>query len=81
MSERKEDQLRAAAFFMQRAREAIEAAEHAASEDAGAAYYQEAETWIYMAARSLNQSTPRPAPMAPPPVRAPRERRSFSPEE
>jgi hypothetical protein len=81
MANRREDELKAAAFFMQRAREAMEAAERAASDDAGAAYYQEAETWIYMAARSLNPATPRPAPRAPPPARVARERRSFGSEE
>jgi hypothetical protein len=77
MARRTEEQLRAAAFFMQRAQEAMDAAEEAPSEDAVQAFYKEAEAWLYMAGRSLNPDTPGPPPMRPPPAGAPREPRSF----
>lgn len=73
------EDVEAASFFMTRAQEAINAAESARSEDASAAYYKEAETWLYMAGKCLN-----PEAQAPPPETfslAPRrvhgERRSF----
>ncbi|WP_334161944.1 hypothetical protein [Phenylobacterium sp.] len=81
MRSRKDEQIRAAGWFMQRAQEAIEAAEDAPSDDAAAAHYKEAETWLYMAGRSLNPATPRPPPLAPPAVRVGRERRSFASED
>lgn len=81
MRNRKEEQLRAAGWFMKRAQEAIEAAEQAPSEDAAAALYKEAETWLYMAGKSLNPATPPPAPLPPPAPRVGRERRSFGPED
>jgi hypothetical protein len=77
MRSTKADQLRAAGFFMKRAQEAMEAAEGAGSEEAGLALYKEAETWLYMAGKSLNPETPMPKPLPPPPVRVGRERRSF----
>ncbi|WP_374470887.1 hypothetical protein [Phenylobacterium sp.] len=77
MARKKDEQLRAAAYFMERAQAAIDAAEQAPSEDAGQAFYKEAETWLYMAGKSLNPATPPPKPMNLPPMRAPRERRSF----
>jgi len=81
MRTRKDEQLRAAGWFMQRAQEAIEAAEEAPTEDAAAALYKEAETWLYMAGKSLNPQTPRPAPLAAPALRVGRERRSFQAED
>lgn len=69
----------AAGFFMQRAQEAIAAAETARSEDATAAYYKEAETWLYIAGQCLNPSreTPRPETLSLGPRRPLTERRSF----
>lgn len=82
MSARKTEQIEAAGWFMQRAREAIDAAEDAGSEDASLAFYKEAETWLYMAAKSLNPDTARkPPPLSPPDLRVKRERRSFLNEE
>lgn len=70
--------MKAASFFMQRANEAIEAADAARSEEASGAFYKEAETWLYMASQCLSPDggfqkpeTLRPAP------RVSRERRSF----
>jgi len=48
------EHVEAASFFMNRAQEAISAAETARSEDACAAFYKEAETWLYMAGKCLN---------------------------
>ncbi|HEY8617221.1 hypothetical protein [Phenylobacterium sp.] len=81
MGSKKDEQLKAAAFFMQRAQEAMDAAENAPSEHAGQALYKEAETWLYMAGKSLNPATERPKPMSPPPARIARERRSFGSED
>ncbi|MCR5874087.1 hypothetical protein LRS10_07865 [Phenylobacterium sp. J426] len=64
---------------MSRAQEAIDAAEAARNEEASAAFYKEAETWLYMASRCLNPEGETARPMtldvAPPRVRG--ERRSF----
>jgi hypothetical protein len=70
--------MQAASFFMERANAAIEAADRAGSEDAAAAFFKEAETWLYMASHCLNPESTfsRPEPMAPMPKVA-RERRSF----
>ena len=81
MPSKKDQQVRAAAFFMERAQQAMDAAEQAGSEEAGQALYKEAETWLYMAGKSLNPDTPPPKPMAPPPARIARERRSFGSED
>ena len=82
MTTRKTDQIQAAGWFMQQAKAAMEAAEQAASEDASLAFYKEAETWLYMAAKSLNpNSAARPAPLSAPELRVRGERRSFSHED
>ncbi|MCR5878729.1 hypothetical protein [Phenylobacterium sp. J367] len=81
MSGSKEQQVRAAAFFMQRAQEAIDQAERAGSEAVGEAFYKEAETWLYMAAKSLKPETAKPPPMRPPVARVGPERRSFGSED
>jgi len=74
--------MQAASFFLARAQEAMAAAERASTEEAGAAFSKEAETWLYMASRCLNpQAAPRPESLAPPPPRVGRERRSFGAED
>jgi hypothetical protein len=76
---RDKDKARAASYFMARAEEAVAAADEARSEDAMAALYKEAETWLYMASQCLN-----PDAIAPPSRglnlthRVGGERRSFS---
>lgn len=82
MTSRKTEQIEAAGWFMQRAKAAMDAAEEAGSEDASLAFYKEAETWLYMAAKSLNpNTTARPSPLPAPEARVKRERRSFSGED
>lgn len=73
------DHVEAAGFFMKRAQDAIAAAERARSEDASAAYYKEAETWLYIASQCLNPSreAPRPETLSLSPRRPVGERRSF----
>ncbi len=72
------EHVEAASFFMTRAQEAIAAAERARSEDSCAAFYKEAETWLYMARRCLDPQRKGPRPetfsLAPRPLG---ERRSF----
>lgn len=74
--------MKAATFFLERAGEAIEAADDARSEDSSAAFFKEAETWLYMAGQCLNPDggMARPDSLAPAP-RVARERRSFGGEE
>jgi hypothetical protein len=76
---RRADHVEAAGFFMSRAQEAIDAAEAARNEEACAAFYKEAETWLYMASRCLNPEgeAPRPVTLATAPARVRGERRSF----
>jgi hypothetical protein len=57
---RDKDKARAASYFMARAEEAVAAADDARSEDAMAALYKEAETWLYMASQCLNPDATRP---------------------
>jgi hypothetical protein len=77
----KRDVASAASYFLRRAQAAVDAADHARSEDAQAAFYKEAETWLYMANHCLNpHRAARPQSLAPPLDRAPRERRSFQAE-
>lgn len=73
-----DDRAQGATFFLQRAREAVEAADTARNLDAAAAFYQEAETWLYMAAQCLGR-TPAEAPptLSRPDVRVRGEPRSF----
>ncbi|MGA0606145.1 hypothetical protein ACO2Q0_09105 [Phenylobacterium sp. VNQ135] len=73
------DHVEAASFFMTRAQDAISAAEGARSEDACAAFYKEAETWLYMAGRCLNPEaqSPRPETFSLGTARVRGERRSF----
>lgn len=74
--------MQAASFFMERANEAIEAADSASSEDACAAFFKEAETWLYMANQCLNpESGATPPATLPPAPRVARERRSFGRDE
>jgi hypothetical protein len=76
---RDKDKAQAASYFMARAEEAVAAADEARSEDAMAALYREAETWLYMASKCLNPDAKRPPPLgfdSAPRVR--REPRSFS---
>ncbi|WP_041373705.1 hypothetical protein [Phenylobacterium zucineum] len=75
----RDEQMKAASFFLGRAQEAMAAADDAPSEDASAAYYKEAETWLYMAGQCLNpaRAAPPPLRLPPPPPRVGRERRSF----
>jgi hypothetical protein len=79
MSDRtRQDKVKAASYFMQRANDAIEAAEAARSDEASAAFYKEAETWLYMAGQCLNPESgiARPDTLQPAP-RIAGERRSF----
>jgi hypothetical protein len=71
--------MQAASFFLERASEAIDAADHARSEDAASAFFKEAETWLFMASQclSLESEVARPQTMAPA-ARVAREARSFS---
>jgi hypothetical protein len=73
----------AAVYFLKRAQAAVEAADTARTEDAAAAFYKEAETWLYMARQCLNPDGGLPAPGAlpAPSRRAAGERRSFRPED
>lgn len=74
----KRDMAGAASYFLRRAQGALEQADHARSDEAQAAFYKEAETWLYMANHCLNpQGAERPQSLSPPLRRAPRERRSF----
>lgn len=73
-----DDQAQAATYFLKRAQEAVRAADGARSEDAGAALYKEAETWLYMAARCLGRTdAPAPQTLAAPVQRVKGEPRSF----
>jgi hypothetical protein len=73
----KRDVAGAASFFLGRAQAALEAADHARTDEAQAAFYKEVETWLFMANRCLNpQGADRPESLRAP-HRAPRERRSF----
>ena len=75
----RDEQIRAATFFMKRASEAIGQADRARTEDASAAFYKEAETWLYMAGQCLNpERAAKPASLGPAPRRVGREPRSFS---
>lgn len=76
---RRAEHVEAASFFMTRAQEAISAAENARSEDACAAFYKEAETWLYMAGRCLNPEgqASRPETFSLETLRVRGERRSF----
>lgn len=76
----REEQLRAAAFFMKRANEAMGHADHARSDEASAAFYKEAETWLYMASQCLNPAAAAKPPSLPSFSKVGRERRSFSDE-
>ena len=68
----------AASFFLARAQTAVEAADHARTEDAQAALLKEAETWLYMAHSCLRPGqAERPQTLRPPAQRAIGERRSF----
>lgn len=74
--------MKAASYFMERANEAIEAADSASSEDASTAFFKEAETWLFMANQVLTPDsglTP-PETLIPTP-RVARERRSFGGED
>jgi hypothetical protein len=74
----KRDMAGAASYFVRRAQAAVEAADHARSEDAQAAFYKEAETWLYMANHCLDPDrAERPQGLPPPLRRAAGERRSF----
>lgn len=83
MSERtRQDKMKAASYFMDRANDAIEAAENARSEQACAALYREAETWLFMAGQCLNPEKAFPKPEAFQPMpRVAAERRSFGKED
>jgi hypothetical protein len=74
--------MKAASYFLERANEAIDAADSAGSEEASAAFFKEAETWLFMANQVLTPdselSPPQPLPAAP---RVARERRSFGRED
>lgn len=71
--------MQAASFFLERASEAIEAADHARTEDASGAYYKEAETWLFMASQCLSpEGELAPPPKMEPPSRVAKESRSFS---
>lgn len=79
MSDRtRQDKMKAASYFMDRANAAIDAAENARSEEACAALYKEAETWLFMAGQCLNPESgfARPETLRPAP-RVAGERRSF----
>lgn len=74
--------MQAASFFMERANEAIEAADNARSDDASTAFFKEAETWLYMASQCLNPEGAFARPeILPPTPRVARERRSFGRED
>ena len=69
----------AASYFMARAEEAVTAADYARTEEAMAALYREAETWLYMASQCLHPDGARPPPQVfTLPHRVRGERRSFS---
>ena len=76
-SREKDDTVEAARYFITRAQEAIEAAEAARTDEAHAAFYREAETWLYMANRCLRPDIEAPPRAPPPPRRVAPERRSF----
>ena len=76
-SPEKDETVEAARYFIARAQEAIEAAEAARTDEAHAAYYKEAETWLYMANKCLRPDAEAPPSAAPPPRRVAPERRSF----
>ena len=79
---RDQDKAKAASYFMARAEEAVRAADDARSEEAMAALYKEAETWLYMASQCLNPDPTRTAPRSfRASSRVAGERRSFSREE
>jgi hypothetical protein len=71
--------MQTASFFLERASEAVDAADHARSEDASNAFFKEAETWLYMASQCLSPESEivRPPSMSPA-SRVARESRSFS---
>lgn len=75
----REQKARAASFFLARAQEAMTAADQARTEEAGAAFCKEAETWLYMASQCLNPAAAaaRPEVLDAPPRRVGREPRSF----
>lgn len=77
-TDEKDDTVEAARYFITRAQEAIEAAEAARTDEAHAAFYREAETWLYMANKCLRPDAAAPPPAPPPPRRVAPERRSFS---
>ena len=74
----KRDMAGAASYFLRRAQAALEAADHARSDAAQAAFYKEVETWLYMANHCLNpHAAERPQSLSLPLRRAAREQRSF----
>jgi hypothetical protein len=76
---REQRKAQAASYFIARAEEAVRSADTARSEDAMAALYKEAETWLYMAGQCLNPDRQGSAPpVLRAPSGAPREPRSFS---
>ena len=74
----RQDKVKAASYFIERANAAIEAADAARSDEASAAFYMEAETWLYMAGQCLNLDGELARPQARRPTpRVAGERRSF----
>ena len=76
-SRAREETVEAARFFIARAQEAIESAEAARTDEAHAAFYKEAETWLYMANKCLRPDAAAPPSSPPPPRRVAGEQRSF----
>jgi hypothetical protein len=73
----KDTRVSMANLFLGRAQEAIDAADTARSDEACAALFKEAETWLFIASACLGGDTPRPEALARPAPRVGREPRSF----